>query len=100
MAATFWPYNYEPTGPRGQNSFNKERAHQHARLEGEDHQAFPISRHRLNQEHMEDLIQSRRPLTKKEWLKFQSETIQPTRAHSSQAMVTRNELAINRGRPG
>lgn len=31
--ATFWPYNYEPAGPRGVNSFNKERAQQHARLE-------------------------------------------------------------------
>lgn len=91
MAATFWPYNYEPTGPRGQNSFNKERAHQHARLEGDSNQAPPMSMLPLNQEHMEGLIQSRKPPTRKEWLGFPSATIQPIRARYLLVMATRSE---------
>lgn len=49
MSATFWPYNYQPTGPRGQHSSNKERAHQHAHLEADPHAHSARSSNKVNQ---------------------------------------------------
>jgi hypothetical protein len=98
MAATFWPYNYEPAGPRGGPSHIRDRIQQNVNLTGQD---MPVTsrgmRPVIQCQDVNKLILRRKLHMLNQHSLLEQGIILPIRVQYSQATTTKEEVEIKKG---